>query len=393
MRRGILFILLILTAGCKSGPDINSIQKELDSIISKWIPDQREAVGAAVLKRDSEGDLVLKGESDIAGLRDDILKFLNERVQRYEGGINLLPDSTIGERKWGLTSVSVSNIKAAPSHSSELVSQAVMGTPLRLLKKSGSWTLVQTPDRYIGWINSSSITALTDNDFNAWKKTQRFIYLNRYGDVFPVRDSNTLVSDIVTGSIVAGSGGKEGIVMVALPDGRKGFIARELLADFDHWCSTVKPEPGNLVRFAMMFTGHPYLWGGTSPYALDCSGFMKMIYFTAGIILARDASQQYRYGIPVDISSLDSLQSGDLVFFGYTDSEGTERINHVGMYIGDTKVIHSSGMIRINSLDSTRSDYSSYLGTRLKGARRIIGAENGKGTERVALSNWYRNQL
>ncbi|MCU0455883.1 MAG: C40 family peptidase [Bacteroidales bacterium] len=389
-----MLIVLILAGGCKPGTDIIILQKELDSIIVKWVPDQREAVGTVKLDIDTDGELVLKGETDIPVLRDNILKFLDDRELVYQGGIDLLPDSTIGEKKWGLTSVSVSNMKAAPSHSSELVSQAIMGTPVRLLKKSGSWILAQTPDRYIGWINSSSITALTDTDFEAWKKTRRFIYLNRFGDVFPGRDSNTLVSDIVTGSVVADSGGKEGIARVALPDGRKGFIARELLADFDLWCSTVSPEPESLVRFARMFTGHPYLWGGTSPYAVDCSGFMKMIYLTGGIILARDASQQYRYGISVDISSsLDSLRPGDLVFFGYVSSEGTERINHVGMYIGDTKVIHASGMVRINSLDSTRSDYSSYLGTRLKGARRIIGAQNGKGTERVALSNWYRSKL
>lgn len=394
MRRGILFILLVLETGCKHGPDIKLLQQGLDSIIAEWVPDPREAVGTARLEKDPEGNLVLRGETDAPELKNDILEFLTGRNADFTGDINLLPDSTVGEESWGLVSVSVSNMKATPSHSAELVSQAVMGTPVRLLKKSGGWILTQTPDRYIGWINSSSITALTDNEFEAWKKTPRFIYLNRYGDIFPGRDSGTLVSDIVAGSIVADSGGKEGIARVVLPDGRKGMIARELLADFDLWCSTVSPEPQNLVRFARMFTGHTYMWGGTSPYAVDCSGFMKMIYFTGGIILARDASQQYRYGKKVDISSsLDSLLPGDLVFFGNVSSEGSERINHVGMYIGDTKVIHSSGMVRINSLDSTRSDYSSYLGTRMRGARRIIGYKNGKGTERVALSNWYRSQI
>ena len=90
--------------------------------------------------------------------------------------------------------------------------------------------------------------------------------------------------------------------------------------------------------------------------------------------------------------SIDSLEPGDLLYFGYINREGVERITHTGMYIGNTEVIHSSGMVRINSLDSTRSNYSSYLGKGLRGARRIIGTESARGTEQVALHNWYREQ-
>jgi cell wall-associated NlpC family hydrolase len=122
----------------------------------------------------------------------------------------------------------------------------------------------------------------------------------------------------------------------------------------------------------------------------DCSGFLKTVYFTGGMILARDASQQFRYGKAVDISlSIDSLKPGDQIFFGHLNSSGKKVITHTGMYIGDTEVIHDSGMVRVNSLDSTRSNYSSYLGKTIMGARRIIGTSSGRGTENVALHNWY----
>ncbi len=89
---------------------------------------------------------------------------------------------------------------------------------------------------------------------------------------------------------------------------------------------------------------------------------------------------------------LDSLKPADLVFFGYVNKAGEKRITHVGIYIGNTEVIHSSGMVRINSLDSTRSNYSGYLGKGIMGARRIIGAGSARGTESVALNNWYTIQ-
>ncbi|MCX6334979.1 MAG: C40 family peptidase [Bacteroidia bacterium] len=152
-------------------------------------------------------------------------------------------------------------------------------------------------------------------------------------------------------------------------------------------------EAEKLIIFAKQFIGYPYLWGGTSAKAMDCSGFTKTIYFTGGIILARDASQQFLHGVKVDVSSsLSNLQPGDLVYIGRLNKEGKERITHTGMYIGNTEVIHSSGLVSINSLDSTRSNYSSYLGKGLRGARRIIGADPGKGTEPVGLNNWYKSQ-
>jgi cell wall-associated NlpC family hydrolase len=136
--------------------------------------------------------------------------------------------------------------------------------------------------------------------------------------------------------------------------------------------------------------GSPYLWGGTSVKAPDCSGFVKTVYFMGGVILARDASLQFLHGSEVDISSgLNDLEPGDLLFFGRPTGSGAKRITHVGFYLGNTEVIHSSGMVRINSLDSTRSNYNPYLRETLQGARRIIGEKGGKGLECIPESTWY----
>ena len=82
-----------------------------------------------------------------------------------------------------------------------------------------------------------------------------------------------------------------------------------------------------------------------------------------------------------------------MLFFGSLNEKGEKRITHTGMFIGDKDFIHSSvtnGMVGNNSLDSTRSNYNSYLVKILLGAKRIIGTESEKGIEHISQHKWYR---
>ena len=105
--------------------------------------------------------------------------------------------------------------------------------------------------------------------------------------------------------------------------------------------------------------------------------------------MTRDASGQFRYGEEVSIDKpSETLLPGDLLFFGRV-RDGKPRITHTGMYIGDTEFIHSSGLVKVNSFDSTRTNYSAYLLEILQGARRVTGFTQGKGLERVSQHGWY----
>jgi hypothetical protein len=389
MRFYIPLLLIFLISGCKQSVVPVSIQKDIDSIQHKWVPDEREGICTLKLSIISGGRVLIKGETDLPGARNEIINYLNNSGYDYCDSLFIIPDTSKIKKTWGLISISVSNIKKSPSHSSEMVSQTILGTPVKILKEKGGWLLIQTPDHYIGWANSSGIAELNEQEIEKWKRSDRVIFLRKSGDILFESGSDRVLSDIVFGSILEVTGEKQSCYEVVLPDGRRGVLNKGDVADFKHWSVSKDIEPDKLILFGKSLLGSPYMWGGTSTKALDCSGFVKTIYFTGGIILARDASLQFYYGLPVDYSSsIASLEKGDLIFFGY-NREGKKRITHVGMYIGDTEVIHCSGMVRINSLDSTRTNYSEYLKKGMMGARRIIGTESGKGLEHITNNNWY----
>ena len=114
----------------------------------------------------------------------------------------------------------------------------------------------------------------------------------------------------------------------------------------------------------MTFMGIPYMWGGMSAKAIDCSGFVKMVMFLNGIILPRDASQMAYVGETVDISNgFDNLKPGDLLFFGRKATEKQkERVIHVAIYIGNKKFIHSQGYVHISSFNPDDKDFDQYKG-------------------------------
>lgn len=116
-----------------------------------------------------------------------------------------------------------------------------------------------------------------------------------------------------------------------------------------------------IISNAMQYIGVPYVFGGTTPYGFDCSGYVQFIFAQAGISLPRTADAQYEVGIPVSISE---LIPGDAVFF----TTYTYGASHVGIYVGDGNFIHASSSrgVTISSLSSA------YYSTHYIGARRMM---------------------
>ena len=388
MKSQITFAIFVFTLLLSCHPkSVDLLQSEIDGVAKRWVPDKRVGLCNFKLENGSGDKIVLKGETIFPEAKTEVLQLLKNKGISVTDSSVILPDSVSLKKIWGVVSLSIANLRSKPAHSSELVSQAIMGTPVRVLKIEDGWVLVQTPDRYIAWTNQAAVRLMSSSEMNEWRNGDRLIYTESNGSVYEDSKQTVVMSDLVAGAIVTKKSESKNITEVSLPDGRVGFVTNQNWRNFKQMKDTVSLIGDNLIIAGKRFLGFPYLWGGTSSKAMDCSGFVKTVYFLNGMVLERDASQQINHGKEIDISSgYTNLQKGDLLYFG---SKQPYKVTHTGMYIGDSEFIHSSGFIHINSLDKNKSNYNSELVPKLVGARRVIGNPPEQGCLPLKQHDWY----
>jgi gamma-D-glutamyl-L-lysine dipeptidyl-peptidase len=383
-------LIVFLITGCTSNSDkIKDVQGEIDSIAARFIPDRRMGIADITAKSGAEGELILKGETSDNHLKNTLIKALVNSGNKLIDSVLILPDTLTNKNYCGLAALSVINIRKHPAHSAELVNQTLMGTPVRIFKSDDDWLLIQTPDNYIGWVESTSVALMTASGIAEWKRSVRVITLAYSGWIYDSPGESGTVGDFVAGCILIKEGESGAYTKVRLPDGREGYISSKSLMDFNRWRATVSCTEESILRSAAGFLGLPYLWGGTSTKAVDCSGFSRSVFYMNGIILLRDASLQALHGLKVDITSgYGQLKPGDLLFFGTSDNS-KNHVTHVAVYKGDKEYYNSSGRVIINSFDSTRSNYNGYRVTALLSARRVIGVNDDPGIVSIRTHPWY----
>jgi len=374
-----LLLALALSAPTCAAAQDDPCKAVLAPIRARYAPDRRVAV-FDVTCAPQGAQLVVKGEVDQDNARRDIVAAMQSaRLGIVVDSIRVLPDPALAALPFGIVKVSVGNVRSNPAHSAELATQVMMGMVVTLLKKQGDWYYVQGPDRYLGWLEGAAMHLTSPAGADAWQHGPKVIMTAYFGVVRAQPDTTALpVSDAVPGVLF-----KAGVVKgkwraVETPDGRKGFIERRLVADYATWKATRALTAENVELTAKRFIGVPYLWGGTSPKGMDCSGFTKTVFRLNGLELNRDANQQAQMG--VDVSTGDDMRQlakGDLLFFGQKATAGRpERITHVGIYLQDRTIIHTPGGsgVRIDSFDPAAPNYNDGLVKSLVRARRIIGA-------------------
>lgn len=373
---------LLLTISIIITTSITAMSQNIDEIIgqikSKFAPDKRTAIFE--INYSLENDLLsLKGEVSEKFFRDELIRELSSKFNyRLEDKIEVLPSPKLGERVYGLVNLSVCNIRSKPDHPEELSTQALMGTPVRILKENSGWYLIQTPDEYLGWVDDDGIVRYNSQEMLRWINSKKVIYTEFFGFVYSDKNFSEKISDIVAGDIVELINSSENYFEVKLPDGRVGFIKKNEAKLFDEWFSSLDFSSESIIRAAKEMQGFPYLWGGTSVKGIDCSGFVKTIFFLNGLILPRDANQQALIGeeVPFDFE-FTHLEPGDLIFFGRKASNTRpERITHVGLYIGNKKFIHSSGRVRLDSFDKNDPNYNEYRLHTIVRVKRILNKQN-----------------
>ncbi len=380
-----LALAVFPTTAQSSANMLAKAQTCIADVKARFAPDSRQAIYDIKAYNDNNGSLTVGGEVSDSTAASATRRALAEAGIDYADGIKQLPYD-----KWAQVRISAASMRTAGRHSAEMATQAVLGTPLRVLTKGSDWWRVQTPDGYIAWIPSSSVVAKTPAQMQEWRKAKRFIVTSPYQiRAYKTPKTNGLrdvVTDLVNGCIVTVPGNEmsvvDGRVCVELPDGRTGFVDVDDLTPIETWAAQ-NFDAERILDIAYSMEGTPYLWGGTSTKALDCSGLAKVSYYANGLILMRDASQQAKTGRRIEAANWRSCQPGDLLFFG---NAKTGKVTHVAIYDHDGNYVHSSGRVKRNSVDP---ESDSYLTTPFLHAVRINGNEETAGITRARNHPWY----
>jgi hypothetical protein len=236
---------------------------------------------------------------------------------------------------FGVVNQSLVALRSEPFERSEMVSQVLFGETFSLIEEHKGWLRVElTLDSYVGWLDTKSCQLFDQDQMNlltlkdVLSVATRLFSAKHYNSEFPIR--------LCPGSNLYNFNSDSGTFMLIGQE----YKTFNVPFDVDN-----TDQSSKIISLAQSFLNAPYLWGGRTPYGIDCSGLSQLVYKMCGIPIPRDASQQVLIGNTVEFLNLS--KTGDLAFFD--DEEGN--ITHVGIILPESRIIHSSGFVKIDKLD------------------------------------------
>lgn len=232
----------------------------------------------------------------------------------------------------GICHLSIVPIRASAGDANEMVTQLLFGETFIIVERQKKWTFIQTTyDHYTGWIDNKQYYLLSEIEYQQIAQHPTSIA----SEVAQLLVTNgRVLSPLVLGSSLPGINNKVFSIGVNTYIFEGEFISPKM------------PSLKNIKEFCLSYLNAPYLWGGRSPFGIDCSGFSQMVYKLCGYALPRDAWQQAELGEVVNW--VHDIKIGDLLFF---QNEDQKKISHVGIALANNKIIHASGQVRIDSID------------------------------------------
>lgn len=247
-------------------------------------------------------------------------------------------------------------------------SQALYGQEVTILGTKGNWHKIAVKDQsmpnskngYIGWVPKSHITEYYPN----FEDCNIAIVTSQNAQLYNDKETSSSYLEVSFNTILPVINSSEKWVQVKTPEHTTKYLKKQDVKIVDDFNAISKPSQQDLVTTAKKFLNLPYMWGGTSGYGFDCSGYTHSIYKQHGILIPRDSSVQAKNGLAVAKSD---LQPGDLLFYSYNKGKGA--VHHVSMYIGNGQMIHApkySKSVEIISINQEpyKSEFS--------GARRYL---------------------
>ncbi len=223
-------------------------------------------------------------------------------------------------------------LRAEPSDRAEMVSQLLFGELVRLLKQEGSWLRVQCEyDQYEGWIDIKQCRPVSEMYVEKYTSSRSPVSYDLLQIAF--NETRKIALPVVLGSTLPALENQK----FMLDDDEYSFDGQSYFPD--------NATRGMICKTSLLYLNSPYLWGGRSPFGIDCSGLVQMVFRMNGYRVPRDASQQALMG--ESVSFVSEAEPGDVAFFD--NEEGA--IIHTGIILPNYKIIHASGRVRIDDLD------------------------------------------
>ncbi len=371
MRKFYLFLIITLLAiSCsKQGKIQQNFQILQQQIQSKYAPDKSLAIAHFRLISKT-GHWILKGETTKKEAKVEVLRKVDSLISGHViDSTIVLPQPSLGDSVYGLVRISMANIRRQPRHAAELIDQSTTGDILKLLKRKGSWYLVQTSYDYIGWMTKSSFYRSTLKGVKDWQKSKRVVVTVSVGRIFTQPSQEAVpVCDVVLNGQLKLLKKQAKWSKVEIPDGRTGYILSAKIVSVKKGKAPKNVKPEQILNVAFQLMGIPYLWGGNTAKGCDCSGFTQNVFKANGIQLPRDARQQALEGKEiVPAKDFSNVDPGDLLFFGLGN-----RITHVGISLGGYRFIHQDSEVRLNSFNEHDEDFNPFRKKTLKKIKRIL---------------------
>ncbi|CAA0152887.1 Probable cell wall-associated hydrolase [Tenacibaculum maritimum] len=232
--------------------------------------------------------------------------------------------------RYGICNLSIVPLRIAPTDTSEMVSQVLFGEHFKIIEQEDKWSKICLAfDNYEGYIDRKQYEEITEEVFNTLSDNKQY-YSGELIDF--ITDNNNHLTTIPIGATLPFFNGSN-------------FKINKHIFSYDGKSLSEKLPKSAIIEKAFLFLNTPYLWGGKTPFGIDCSGFTQTVYKLCGYHLLRDAKQQAAQGNV--LSFIEESEPGDLAFFD--NDEGI--ITHVGIIMSDYNIIHAHGKVRIDRLD------------------------------------------
>src|SRR5690554_3149611 len=229
-------------------PAADKIKELAAQIKAQYAPDKRTAWFELTEDEQNPGQFHI--ETTVPEAKVAFEQALAQAGVSAKVNFRVLPDETVGDKQKAIVRLSVVDIRYTPANQAEMVTQAVLGTAVDLLKKRNGYYLVRTPEGYIAWLKDSSLATMTSDQYTAWQRADKLMFTDDFGHAYTEPSTKSLrVSDLVMGNILAldgvesgsvelgsvESGEERGFYAVSYPDGRKAYIPTDQAVPYAQW--------------------------------------------------------------------------------------------------------------------------------------------------------------